>query len=53
MSYHFFNIPAINALQAQAELNYFLAGHAVVTVESQLVQAGFTPRDGVCCYPGH
>jgi len=40
MSLQFFWIPAMHPEQAQAELNRFLTGHRVLTVERQFVQQG-------------
>lgn len=38
MQYKFFDIPAADAEQAEAELNVFLRGHRVITVQRELVR---------------
>jgi len=40
MQYKFFGIPAAGADQAEAELNAFLRGHRVTTVQRELVREG-------------
>jgi len=48
MQYRFFTIPAIDAAESEEELNRFLRGRRVVTVDRRLIVEGGTAFWSVC-----
>jgi superfamily II DNA helicase RecQ len=48
MKFNFFSIPANNPEDAQRELNAFLNGHKIVTVEKNFVQDGMQSYWAIC-----
>ena len=48
MTLHFFDVPVLNPEPAQTELNRFLNGHRVLTVDRRLIDDGPNSRWAIC-----